>query len=145
MDIGVGNMPRRSEFVEHVVEMLRAFGPVEARSMFGGWGLYHRGVFFALVAQDTLYLKVDEESRPAFDAADLGPFVYTGGKDAKSIVMSYFRAPEEALESPEVMAEWARRGYGAALRAASRKASHASARAASRIKGDTSRGGKVKR
>ena len=45
-------MARRSAFVEHVVEMLRTFGAVEARAMFGGWGLYHRGAFFALVADE---------------------------------------------------------------------------------------------
>lgn len=119
MDVGVGNMARRSEFVEHVVEMLRAFGPVEARSMFGGWGLYHEGLFFALVGADTLYFKVDDENRAHFEAAGLQPFVY-GSRDG-NYTMSYFQAPEEALESPPVMALWARLGYGAALRAASKK------------------------
>ena len=32
-------MARRSEFVEHVVELMRSFGAVEPKSMFGGWGL----------------------------------------------------------------------------------------------------------
>jgi DNA transformation protein len=113
-------MPKRSEFVEHVVETMRRFGPVEAKSMFGGWGLYHQGLFFALIAEDTLYLKTDAENRADFDALKLEPFVYAQ-KDGDTIVMSYRRAPEDALESPDVMAEWARRGYAAALRAAARK------------------------
>jgi DNA transformation protein len=110
-------MPKRSEFVDHVIETMRAFGPVEAKSMFGGWGLYHRGVFFALVASDTLCFKVDEGNRARFESEGLEPFVFEM-KDGKSIVMSYHRAPAEALESPEVMAEWARLGYAAALRGA---------------------------
>jgi DNA transformation protein and related proteins len=116
----VESMPKRSEFVEHVVETMRRFGPVEAKSMFGGWGLYHQGVFFALIAGDALYIKADDESRADFEALGLEPFVYSM-KDGQTLAMSYRAAPEEALESPDVMAEWARRGYAAALRAAARK------------------------
>lgn len=114
-------MSRRGEFVEHVVETMRAFGPVEAKAMFGGWGLYHRGAFFALVAGDVLYLKTDAANRARFEAEGLDPFVFQA-KDGKKTAMSYRRAPDEALESPAVMAEWARLGYEAALRAAAAKA-----------------------
>lgn len=110
---------KRSEFVEHVVETMRQFGPVEARSMFGGWGLYHGGLFFALIAEDTLYFKVDDETRARFDAEGCLPFVYNA-KDG-SYAMSYLQAPAETLESPPVMAEWSRLAYGAALRAAAAK------------------------
>jgi DNA transformation protein len=108
-------MPKPSEFVRHVLETMRLLGPVEAKAMFGGWGLYHRGAFFALIADDALYLKTDDESRPDFEAAGLAPFVYS--MKTGDVTLSYFHAPAEALESPEVMAEWARRGYAAALRA----------------------------
>ena len=109
-------MVRRNEFVEHVVEMMRAFGPVEAKPMFGAWGLYHQGAFFAIVADDTLYLKTDAENRALFEAQGLAPFVFRA-KDGKKTAMSYRRAPDEALEDPAVMAEWARLGYDSALRA----------------------------
>lgn len=114
-------MSKRSEFVEHVVESLRAFGPVEARSMFGGWGLYHEGLFFALVADDVLYLKADDQNRAEFDARGLDPWVFEP-KHGQRIVTQYRQAPEEGFESAEVMAKWARSGYGAALRAAAKKA-----------------------
>jgi DNA transformation protein and related proteins len=113
-------MPKRSEYVEHVVETLRGFGAVEVKPMFGGWGLYHERSFFALVFDDTLYLKTDAENRAEFDAQGLEPFVFQQ-KDGDTILTSYCRAPADALESPEVMAEWARRGYAAALRAAAKK------------------------
>ena len=115
-------LKERSEFVAHVVETMRAFGPVTAKAMFGGWGLYHEGLFFALIAEETLYLKVDEENRAAFEAANLPPFVYVT-KDGDRMVMSYCQAPPEALESPAAMAEWARLGFAAALRAKNRKPS----------------------
>ena len=110
----------RSAFVDHVVETMHELGPVTAKSMFGGWGLYHEGLFFALIADETLYLKVDEENRARFEAAGLPPFVYVT-KDGDRMSMSYFQAPPDALESPAVMVEWARLGYAAALRAKTRK------------------------
>src|SRR6185436_6638229 len=99
---------------------MHELGPVTAKSMFGGWGLYHEGLFFALIADETLYLKVDEENRARFEAAGLPPFVYVT-KDGDRMSMSYFQAPPDALESPAVMVEWARLGYAAALRAKTRK------------------------
>ena len=73
--------------------------PVEANAMFGGWGLYHQGAFFAIVAGDTLYLKTDAQNRARFEAQGLEPFVFQA-KDGKKTAMSYRRAPDEALERP---------------------------------------------
>ena len=111
-------MPKRSEFVEHVIEMMRSFGPVTARTMFGGWGLYHEGTFFALVFDDTLYLKADAKNIADFEARGLEQFVFESRKGGETITTSYRRAPEEALESGDEMARWARSAYGAALRKA---------------------------
>ena len=112
-------MPKPSEFVRHVLEMLRFMGPVESKAMFGGWGLYHRGTFFALVLDDTLYFKTDDESRAQFEAEGLRPFVFS--MKAGEVTTSYYQAPDEALESPEVMADWARLAYSAALRAPAKR------------------------
>jgi DNA transformation protein and related proteins len=102
------------EFVAHVIDCLRGIGAVEAKRMFGGWGLYHDGVFFALVLGDVLYLKTDENNRAEFDARNLEPFTFVKG--GKTIVTGYRAAPEEAFENPRVMAKWARSAYAAALR-----------------------------
>lgn len=110
----------RSDFVDHVVETMRELGPVTAKAMFGGWGLYHEGLFFALIAEDTLYLKVDDDNRAQFEGAGLQPFVYVT-KDGDRMAMSYYQAPPDALESPATMTAWARSGYAAALRARNRK------------------------
>ena len=114
-----GRVPRPSEFVQHVVETLRLLGPVQSKAMFGGWGLYHQGTFFALVLDDTLYLKTDDESRARFEAEGLLPFVFS--MKAGEVTTSYYQAPDEALESPEVMAHWARLAYAAALRAPAKR------------------------
>ena len=116
----MNSLQARSDFVDHVVETMRELGPVTAKAMFGGWGLYHEGLFFALIAEEALYLKVDDDNRARFEAANLLPFIYVT-KDGDRMAMSYCQAPPEALESPAVMAEWARLGYAAALRAKTRK------------------------
>ncbi|MBC8022353.1 MAG: TfoX/Sxy family protein [Burkholderiales bacterium] len=112
-------MAKPSEFVELVLESLRAFGPVATRRMFGGWGLYRDGVFFALIAGDTLYFKSDEGNRVQFERASPGPFTFE--KKGERIVTHYYAVPEDAFEDAEVMARWARLGYAAALRAAKGK------------------------
>ncbi len=102
-------------------ELLGALGPVRSRRMFGGHGLYVDEVFVALIAGGTLYLKVDDPTRGQFVAAGCQPFVYAkaGGQQG---VMSYFNAPEEAMESPEQMLPWARLAMSSALRAKAAKA-----------------------
>jgi DNA transformation protein len=109
-------MPKRSEFLDHVVERLRLFGPVTTRRMFGGWGIYREGLFFALIAGETLYFKTDDQSRAQFERSGPGPFAFD--KKGERIVTHYYAVPEAALDDPAVMAHWARLGYAAALRAA---------------------------
>jgi DNA transformation protein and related proteins len=101
--------------VAHCLELLAPPGRTRARAMFGGHGLYVDDVFVALVAFNRLYLKVDSQTRPTFEAAGSQPFVYEG--KGKPMTMSYWTAPEEALDSPEAMQPWARLALQAALAA----------------------------
>lgn len=103
------------EFVRYVVESLRPLGPVMARRMFGGHGIYLDGLMFALIADDELYLKTDAGNRAAYEAAGLEPFTYHG--KGKPIRMSYHEAPSEGFDDPVVLCDWAREAYAAALRA----------------------------
>ena len=105
----------KAAFADFVLEVLRPWRQVTARRMFGGHGIYHAGVMFALIADGTLYLKVDEESRSAFESAGLSPFVYEA--KGRRVSLSYYRAPDAMLDEPDVAREWAERGWQAALRA----------------------------
>jgi DNA transformation protein len=106
-------------FVDHCLELLAPLGPVRAKRMFGGHGLYIDDVFMALIAGDRLYLKVDADTRERFVDAGCEPFVYDSKR--QSIAMSYWSAPPEATESPALMQPWARLAMQAALRAAALK------------------------
>ena len=88
--------------------------------MFGGYGIYHDGLMFGLVADDVLYLKADEISLPAFTEQGLKPFEYE--KNCKAIKMSYYVAPDKIFDDPENAREWAVRAFEAALRARASKA-----------------------
>lgn len=105
-----------SEFTDYLVELFEGFGTVSARRMFGGYGLYHQGLMFALVADETLYLKTDAATKPTFVARGLPAFEYNKG--SKQVRLSYFQAPEEALEDPDIATQWAQLAYSAALRQA---------------------------
>ncbi len=105
----------KRDFADFVLEVLQVWRPVTARRMFGGYGIYHAGVMFALIAEGTLYLKVDDESRGAFEAAGLLPFAYEA--KGRRVALSYHRAPDAMLDEPDVAREWAERGWQAALRA----------------------------
>jgi DNA transformation protein len=112
---------RENPFVAHLLDLLAGLGPVVARSMFGGFGLYLDGVMFGLVADETFYLKTDALSRPRFEAAGLEPFVYEGRN--RPVAMSYHEAPPAALDDPDELAGWARDAVAAAKRARAAKPS----------------------
>lgn len=103
-------------FVRHCCELLAAAGACRARRLFGGFGISVDGLTFALVAWDTLYLKADAASAPRFEAAGCRPFVYTAR--GSSVRLGYFSAPDEALDSPQLMAPWALQALDCALKAA---------------------------
>ena len=105
--------------VEHCLELLAPLGAVRARRMFGGHGLYCDELFIALIAGDRLYLKVNDESRPAFIAAGCEPFVYDA--KGKAMAMGYWTVPADAMESPALMHPWAQHAVAAALRARAAK------------------------
>ena len=111
-------MAASAEYLDFIKEQLAGFGPVSVRRMFGGAGIYRDGLMFALIADETLYLKADDASRGEFEALALPPFTY-GAKVGKRTVMSYWRAPEACLDDPDDMTEWCRKAYAVAL--ASRK------------------------
>lgn len=103
-------------YLEHVRELLGNVPDLRFRRMFGGVGVYSGAQMFALVAEEQLYLKVDETTRPVFEAAGSSGFVHQRGGGRKPIVMSYWRLPAEAEEDGEMARRWA----GMALEAAHR-------------------------
>jgi DNA transformation protein len=98
-------------FRTFVLDQLEEMGGVIPRSMFGGVGLYCRGVFFGIIARDVLYLKVDDTNRSDFERRQSRPFRPFPGRSSSK---QYFAVPVDVLESPLDLAEWARKAVAAA-------------------------------
>ena len=108
-------MPVSPSFQTFVVDQLsRAVPMVRARRMFGGVGIYSGEVFFALIADDTLYFKVDDSNRADFESRQMGPFRPYGYEGE---VMQYYQVPDNLLEDVEALRPWAEKALAAAVRA----------------------------
>ena len=103
-----------SEFLENLEQVFASFGAVHTRRMFGGYGVFHDGLMFGLVADDVLYLKADGRSAGLFENRGLPQFEYE--KNTGVVRMSYFMAPEEIFDDPDTARDWAVRAFEAALR-----------------------------
>jgi DNA transformation protein len=112
-------MPVTPSYRAYVLEQLnRAVPPVRARAMFGGVGLYAADVFFALIADDALYVRTDDATRPAFESLGMPPF---RPFDEHGPVMSYYQLPEEILENSDALRDWVDRAIASARTARRRK------------------------
>jgi DNA transformation protein len=101
-------------FKTFVLDQLDGLDDVVPRSMFGGVGLYSRGIFFGIIARDVLYLKVDDSNRQDYERAGMRPFKPYRDRPA---TMQYYAVPVAVLESALDLAEWARKAVAVAERA----------------------------
>jgi len=112
-------MNEAQQFATHVVDLLEGFGSCEARRMFGGFGIFHQGLMFALIADGNLYLKADDENRLGFEAEGCEKFSYN--RQDRQTRLSYYTAPETFFEDPAACVAWARSAFDAALRSPANK------------------------
>ncbi|HSB20324.1 MAG TPA: TfoX/Sxy family protein [Anaeromyxobacteraceae bacterium] len=119
-------MPVSRGFLDHALDLLSLAGPVRARAMFGGYGLYLRDAMFGLLDDDEIFLKTDDACRQEFVDAGCEQWVYPSPKGP--MATQYFRPPDDAHEDAEAMLPWAGLAIAAARRAARDKAEKAKAR-----------------
>ena len=103
------------EFRDFVLDQLARVPQLRAKRMFGGIGLYSGELFFAILAADELFFKVDDGNRAAYEAADSEPFRPVLDRP---VSMSYWRVPIEVLEDPVELGPWAKEAIRAAEAAA---------------------------
>lgn len=118
-------MPSKNqEFATYCCDLLSSIGPCVLRRMFGGFGISTGGLTVAIMTDlgqgEKLWLKADEVTRGQFEAAGCQRFGYQ--REGVSRSMNYYSAPEEAMDSPQLMAPWARLALEAALKAAANSA-----------------------
>jgi DNA transformation protein and related proteins len=102
---------------EFVLEQLGRVTTVTGKSMFGGVGIYAQGLFFALIAEDRLYFKVDDATRPGFEKRGMEPFRPFGEDSA----MGYYEVPADVVEDVAQLETWMRKAIHVADNAKRRK------------------------
>lgn len=100
-------MAASKSYRDYVLEELGKVTAVRARAMFGGYGIYAHDAMFALISsEDILYLKVDDVSRPTYEAVEMPQFHK----------MPYFQLPIEVLENDEQLESWVKTSVDIAVR-----------------------------
>ena len=117
----MGRMRAPDKLSAYLLELLAPLGPISARRMFGGVGLFHSRTMFGLIARDELFFKVGDANRPAYEAAGEAPFSYET-KHGSNTIGSYWRCPPELIDDAETFRAWAREAIEAAGVAAKVKA-----------------------
>jgi DNA transformation protein len=117
------------EFADHLRDLFGALGPVETRRMFGGAGVYLGDAMFALVVDDTLYMKADAELAKVYAEAGSAPFSYETRNGLRTIP-GLMHLPDSALDDPDEALDWARRSLIPAEQAAAKKRAEKTRKAA---------------
>lgn len=110
--------PARDSFTEYVIDQLSGLGPVEARPMFGGQGIYWREAIFGLIDDGRLYFRVSPETVAAFVERGAVPFEPWPGH----VMKGYYEVPAAVLEDADEAVEWARAAWSQPRGAARKKA-----------------------
>ena len=113
-------MVASDSFAEFLREQLAPLGPLSLRRMFGKTGVFCDGVMLAMVSDNTLYFRVDDDNKAFFkEAAAFPPLNYA--KKGESIDLAFWRAPERLFDEPEELVAWARQALAAAHRVAAKR------------------------
>lgn len=99
-------MNRKDEsFKDFILDQLREMDDVEARRMFGGYGLYQDECFFAIVHKGRLYFKIDQSSVGEYRKRKMRAF----RPNTRQTLKSYYQVPVEIIEDADQLAQWASR------------------------------------
>jgi DNA transformation protein and related proteins len=93
-----------TSFAAYVLEQLDGVKGLSSRRMFGGMGLYAGETFFAIIDNDTLFFKVDDELRARYQERGMRPFAPIPGKPP---MLGYYQVPADVLEDADVLRRWA--------------------------------------
>ena len=95
-------MASHPDFVDFVADQLREAGTIRSRRMFGEYGLYCDGVFFAVICDDQLFIKITPQGEAAFPDLPKAP-PHEGASD--SFVIEDVDDPTMAVELTRITCE----------------------------------------
>jgi len=92
-------------YLAFVLEQLAGVRALVTKRMFGGVGIYSGDVFFAVIDNDTIFFKVDDELATRYRKAGMPPFAPMPDKPP---MKSYYQVPPDVLEDADEMVTWAK-------------------------------------
>ena len=92
-----------SSFKDFVLDQLRELRGLEARAMFGGFGLYSGGKFFGILYRGRLFFRTSEVTRTAYLERGMESF----RPNAKQRLNSYYEVPADVIEDAAELVAWA--------------------------------------
>ncbi len=113
-------MVASDSFADFLREQLAPLGALSMRRMFGKTGVFCDGVMLAMVADNTLYFRVDDHNKAFFKEAEVFPPL-NYEKKGESIDLAFWRAPERLFDEPDELVAWAREALAAAHRVAAKR------------------------
>jgi len=96
------------DYLEFVLEQLENFGDITYKRMFGGVGFYKEGIMFGGIMGGALHLKVNDTTRPQFEAMGMGSFFDNEKSKTKP---KYYEVPISIVEDRDELAKWATTAY----------------------------------
>lgn len=95
------------DFSARIVQQLQLLGRVSGKNMFGGVGLYRDGVFFGLTADERLFFRVNDETRPAYESAGMSCFQPWPDDKPGFMMRTYYEVPSSVQRHREELCGWA--------------------------------------
>jgi DNA transformation protein and related proteins len=105
---------KKNEYLLYILDFLEPHGPITAKALFGGHGIYYGTAIIGVIVDNELYFKVDEFTKPAFDQYGSQSFIYKG--KTKTVTMPYMKLPELILENREELPQWIENAFQVSLR-----------------------------
>ena len=95
----------KDSFKDFVLDQLYELGQVNCRSMFGGFGLYWKGIFFGIIYKGRLYFKTHSSTLADYLGRGMQPF----RPNTRQTLKTYYEVPPDILEDPDQLKVWVKK------------------------------------
>jgi len=95
---------KQDTFVIYLCDQMAELPSLSWKKMFGGYGMYSEGCFFAIMFDDRLYFKTDSTTEAAFRERGMQAF----RPRPDQCLRNYLEVPPDVVEDPDSLCRWAR-------------------------------------
>lgn len=101
-------MKNPSEFAQFMLDQLAPLAPMTVKRMFGAECLFRHGKMFAIIDDDEMYVKANDETAHHFIRAGCEKFTYWTTKNGtkKQVALNYYQLPASALDDTDELCYW---------------------------------------